>query len=113
MIELVQIDAEQAVAEIAHAGLEAGPIAKLPCLAAREGGEGRLAAPGERLRADLTICFTPWEAEGDVLSFDASLQVGYDSGLPVELLAALWAGGAVDAASLTVNGVETMITKNR
>lgn len=66
----------------------------------------RLVFPGERLCADLTLCFDARETAGAALAlYDESLAVAYDAPEDVSnaLLAALLRTGALDASSLRVS----------
>jgi len=68
----------------------------------------RTAASGEPIRADLTVCFDPFPAEGPCLPlYSEALPVSYDTpeDCPVPLLTALWRAGTVDASSLSVRSV--------
>ena len=68
----------------------------------------RIAANGEAIRADLTVCFDPFPAEGPCLPlYSEALPVSYDTpeDCPVPLLTALWRAGTVDASSLSVRSV--------
>ncbi len=73
------------------------------------GVAARIAVPDEPPAADLTVCFDPCAAEGEMLPLYApDLSVRYDSEHPNELLAAFLHAGALDAAGLGVRSVEKM-----
>lgn len=103
-------------AEVRYVTLAVGGCEALAHALRRERGvAARLVSPGETVRADLTVCFDEYAAEGCVLPLcDASLRVEYEPPGDVAaaghasnaLLAALYAAGALRAETLAVKSVE-------
>ncbi len=69
------------------------------------GAAARLLAPGEPVRAALTVDFDGASGRAGALRLDDTLRVDYEGALPCGLLAALWRSGALDAGTLRVERV--------